>query len=82
MQPFTETQASERRRLGNRSRREGSGGARDGTVSRASHRTASPWALYTWESSAIMRVCIIQQYWHVATRVEWAWRSEERDVRS
>lgn len=58
MQPFTETLASERRRLGNRSRREGSGSARDETVSVASHRTRAPWALYAWESSAIMRVCI------------------------
>jgi len=44
MQPFRETLASERRRLRNRSRWEGSGSARDGTVSGASHRIPSIWA--------------------------------------
>jgi len=62
MQPFRETLASERRRLENQSRWDGSGSASDGAVSGASHRTTSPWALYVWESSVIIRVWIVA--WH------------------
>jgi len=42
MPSFRETLASERRRLENRSRPEGSGSVRDGTVSGASYLAASP----------------------------------------
>jgi len=68
MQPFRETLVSEQRRLRDRSRRDGSGSARDRTVSEASHRTISPWAQWVWESSSILWAWIVQWYWHIATR--------------
>jgi len=82
MQPFRETLASERRRLRDRSRRDGSGSARDRTVSGASHRTISPWAQWVRESSRIMWAWIVQWYWHVATRAGMGmapWRLQRRE---
>jgi len=58
--------ASERRRLRNRLRRDGSGSARDRTVSGASYRTPSVWTQWVGESSSIMRTWIDQWNWHVA----------------